>query len=321
MVKRCANGHYYDGDRFPECPYCGSKDTNESSGVTVSVGGVEKMFSEPAANGDDMKTITLGQSAEYMPQNNYIDDDDDATIPVAPPMMNQQPEQFQAQMPEQQAPDFVEESPVMENIPYEQPQYSQTEEFAVPMEQAVTMPLQQSQETQVFPAPPVPETPFVPEPVQPANTMQGSFSELVNNAMRNPARSDDTPTVSVYGSRMKSEPTVGWLIGISAPYLGECFELRTGKNFIGRGQDMDIVLASDTTVSRYRHAVVLYEPKARIFLAQPGDSRELFYINDKVVLNNQPLEAYDKLTIGETKLMFFPLCSSEFSWDDVEKDN
>lgn len=306
MVKRCTNGHYFDGDRFPTCPYCGSDDMNESSGVTVSLGGSGKTFQEANSGDDDMRTIKLEQAADYQTQANYIDDDD-ATIPIAPPSMVQQPAQPPVQLPEQPVQSFEENAFANANVPSETPDYAPQAEFAPPAEQPV--PQQQAQ--------------FMPSPVPtvPMNNMQGGLGELVSNAMKNPTQVEDSPTVSIYGSRMKSEPTVGWLIGLSGPYLGECFELRTGKNFIGRGQDMDVVLAADNTVSRYRHAVVLYEPKARIFLAQPGESRELFYINDNVVLNNQPLEAYDRLTIGDTKLMFFPLCSSEFSWDDVQKDD
>ena len=83
---------------------------------------------------------------------------------------------------------------------------------------------------------------------------------------------------------------------------------------------MDIVLASDKTVSRKRHAIVLYDPHSRIFVAQPGESRELFYINDKVVLRNEQLNIYDKLLIGKTELVFFPLCGEKFAWEDVKED-
>lgn len=81
---------------------------------------------------------------------------------------------------------------------------------------------------------------------------------------------------------------------------------------------MDIVI-SDSSVSREKHAVILYEPKKREFLAQPGESRELFYLNNEVVLNFEKLKAYDVIQVGNTKLMFMPFCSETFCWDDLEK--
>ena len=82
---------------------------------------------------------------------------------------------------------------------------------------------------------------------------------------------------------------------------------------------MDVALTGDNSVSRERHAIVIYEPKARIFIAQPGDSRELFYLNDEVVLNNEKLKNYDVLTVGNLKLMLVACCGEHFSWDDVKK--
>ena len=83
---------------------------------------------------------------------------------------------------------------------------------------------------------------------------------------------------------------------------------------------MDVCLSGDLSVSRERHAIVIYEPKTRIFIAQTGDSHELFYLNDKVVLNNEALSAYDVLTVGNEKLIFIPLCGDKFCWEDTKKE-
>lgn len=130
---------------------------------------------------------------------------------------------------------------------------------------------------------------------------------------------DDARTVGVYQKIIGVEPVVGWLVCIEGEYFGESFNLRSGKNFIGRASDMDIVLGLDKSVSRNRHACVVYEPRSRVFIAQPGESRELFYLNDEVVLNNVKMSSNDVLLIGETKLMLIPCCSEKFSWDDVTK--
>ena len=54
--------------------------------------------------------------------------------------------------------------------------------------------------------------------------------------------------------------------------------------------------------------------RSNVYLAQPGSSKELFYVNDKLVLNPIELKAMDQLSIGDTKLMFVPLCSEKFHW-------
>ena len=107
-----------------------------------------------------------------------------------------------------------------------------------------------------------------------------------------------------------------WLVEITGEEAGTSFELRTGKNFIGRGEKMDVVLKGDKSVSRERHAIILYEPKLRQFMVQPGESRELFYLNGNVVLNTEIVKAYDRINIGATELMFVPFCGENFSWDD-----
>lgn len=129
---------------------------------------------------------------------------------------------------------------------------------------------------------------------------------------------EDDKTVSYYGGSMQTEPVVGWLVCVAGECLGKAFELKNGKNFVGRASNMDIILEGDSNVSRERHAIVTYEPTGRLFVAQPGESRELFYVNDQVVLMNKELKDRDILLIGKTKLMFIPLCGPDFAWEDVK---
>lgn len=153
-----------------------------------------------------------------------------------------------------------------------------------------------------------------------------NFQDILNQAQpqantKHSVLSDDNVTVGIYTKSSKgTEPVVGWLVCVAGELWGECFKLKSGKNFIGRGNDMDVVLSKDMSVSRNKHAVIIYEPRSRVFYAQPGESHELFYLNDKVVLNNEELKPNDVLMIGETRVIFIPLCSKEFSWDDYKKE-
>ena len=135
--------------------------------------------------------------------------------------------------------------------------------------------------------------------------------------------SDDQKTVGIFqhgiSGNKGTQPVVGWLVGIEGECIGQSFQLREGKNFVGRGEDMDVVIRGDMAVARKRHACVIFEPRAGIFYAQPGESHELFYLNDNVVLNSEILKSHDVITLGETSLMFIPLCGPDFSWDTYKK--
>lgn len=156
-----------------------------------------------------------------------------------------------------------------------------------------------------------------PQPAPQSKVKPVSLMDAVNVAAApsSPVMDEDK-TVSYYGGSIGTEPVVGWLVCVEGEMLGKAFELKNGKNFIGRSAAMDVVLEGDPNVSRERHAIVTYEPKGRVFIAQPGDSRELFYMNDQVVLMNAEMHDRDVLSIGKTKLMFVPLCGPDFAWDD-----
>lgn len=161
-------------------------------------------------------------------------------------------------------------------------------------------------------------------PLEPARTDFIATSAAMGSRMPTPftgTPSDDAVTVGIFQKMIGVEPVVGWLVCVKGEYFGESFKLRNGKNFIGRASDMDVILGMDKSVSRNRHACVIYEPKSRIFIAQPGESKELFYLNEDVVLNNMKMKANDVLQIGETRLMLVPCCNENFSWDDLVKES
>jgi hypothetical protein len=152
----------------------------------------------------------------------------------------------------------------------------------------------------------------------PVESLQG----LVNSAIANepPASKDDQKTEGYFSKRMGVEPVVGWLVCIEGAHFGEDFRLKAGRNFIGRSSSMDVFLSGDGTVSRDRHAIILYEPRHNEYVIQPGDSKELFYLNDEVVLMPKTIKRNDILQIGETKLIFIPCCDENFNWNQIKKD-
>lgn len=112
-------------------------------------------------------------------------------------------------------------------------------------------------------------------------------------------------------------PCVGWLIALGGNHFGTDFRLKAGKNYIGRSEKMDIALTKDSTVSREKHAIVVYEPREHMYIVQPGEASTLVYKNESVVLEPTRLEAYDVINVGNVNLLFIPLCNKEFNWSDI----
>ncbi len=121
-----------------------------------------------------------------------------------------------------------------------------------------------------------------------------------------------------YYDEVLSSPVVGWLVAIAGPHTGKDFRLCSGRNYIGRGADMDIVLADDPMVSRQKHAIVVFDPVSQRTLCQAGESRELFYRNGEVVTDTVTLTRGDIITIGKTQLMFVSFCGDLHTWNTEE---
>ena len=133
---------------------------------------------------------------------------------------------------------------------------------------------------------------------------------------------EDKKTVGIFKKQIgaNKQPVVGWLVCIKGGNCGEDFKLVAGRNFVGRDRSMHVCLSEDESVSRVKHAIVVYEPKKNVFLVQPGESEELFYLGDEVIISAMQLKANDILLIGESELLFVPCCTDKFTWDKEEED-
>jgi len=128
-------------------------------------------------------------------------------------------------------------------------------------------------------------------------------------------RREPGETVGHYRKKIGIDPVVGWLVCVKGPDRGRDFRIRSEKNFIGRGEAMDVCLASDDRISRENHAAVSYDPKKSAFRLHPGEGRGLVYLNDEEVSSSTILQSHDCIELGETTLLFVPLCGEAFRWD------
>jgi hypothetical protein len=126
-------------------------------------------------------------------------------------------------------------------------------------------------------------------------------------------------TRGIYKQKMGVDPVAGWLVAISGPEIGLDYRITAERNFIGRAENMDIRIVGDETISRENHASVSYSPKNHTFRLYSGESKGLVYLNDEEVLTPELLKPFDVIEMGQTRLMFVPLCGEKFHWDKLNQ--
>lgn len=119
-----------------------------------------------------------------------------------------------------------------------------------------------------------------------------------------------------------NDPPVGWLVIVDGPGKGSVATLGIGRNPIGREPGQRICLNhGDTTISREKHAVIIYDPVNRRFHIAPGEGFNLTYVEDEPVMAPRELEPLTHVKMGNTILRFVPFCGDAFSWDDESEND
>lgn len=266
-LSRCANGHFFDKEKYAVCPHC-SDVTSDESLTTV--------FTEDTPGMENPVGQDIFGATPVFPAADL--EADQITAALYPPTVDS---------------------------------------MTVPLEQPVSpMSFDEKEDDDdhtvgFFDNDLFGVSPQQPKAVSQASCMQAADSTAQSAAdPRMQSRTVEKPLNKV------STPCVGWLIALNGEHVGTDFRLKVGKNFIGRNAQMDIALTDDKSVSREKHAIVVYEPKAHLYLMQPGESSSLVYKNDELVLSPVNIAAYDRITVGEVDLLFMPLCGEEFNWSD-----
>lgn len=126
---------------------------------------------------------------------------------------------------------------------------------------------------------------------------------------------EENKTVSVFRKSRNIEPVVGWFACVDGPDRGKSYELFAKINAVGRSTENDVVIAGDATISRKSHIRVAYDPKHNDFRLIPDESTNNVYLNDEAIYTPRPLTAFDLIELGQTKLVFVPLCGESFRWN------
>lgn len=132
---------------------------------------------------------------------------------------------------------------------------------------------------------------------------------------------DNQKTIGFWGTEIAVEPVVGWLVCIEGENIGEDYKLKSGSNYIGRGNEFDVNLSKDKAVNRDKQGEIVYDPMSRKFHVLKGSGSKLYYLNDDPVYSPMEIQRNDTLKVGKSRLMFFPCCDDNFSWklDETEE--
>lgn len=111
------------------------------------------------------------------------------------------------------------------------------------------------------------------------------------------------------------EPVVGWLVIVAGPGLGRSVEIASGANWIGAAADQSIRLPfGDPKIAAARHALIVFDPRSQRYFLQVGDSADLVYLDDQLLLAPVELHGGESILLGRTRLRFVALCGPDFSW-------
>ena len=116
------------------------------------------------------------------------------------------------------------------------------------------------------------------------------------------------------------DPVVGWLVCVEGPDKGRDFRLHGERNWVGRSPLMEVCVPNDMTISRERHAAVLFDPKRAQFWLTPGQGSGLVHVNGEMVAGPQQIHAEDVLEMGQSKLVLIAFCGERRSWEKTPEN-
>ena len=112
-------------------------------------------------------------------------------------------------------------------------------------------------------------------------------------------------------------PATGWLVCIEGATKGTDYRIYQGYTYIGRDPAQNQVAIPDDHVSSVPSARILYEENSRQFyINETNGARNPVYLNDKLFDGRVQLNPYDIIKMGNTRLLFVPLCTEKFAWEE-----
>ena len=112
-------------------------------------------------------------------------------------------------------------------------------------------------------------------------------------------------------------PATGWLVCINGATRGTDYRIYQGYTYIGRDPAQNQIAIPDDHVSSVPSARILYEETSRkFFINETNGARNPVYLNDELFDGRVELHPYDIIKLGNTRLLFVPLCTEKFAWEE-----
>ena len=112
-------------------------------------------------------------------------------------------------------------------------------------------------------------------------------------------------------------PATGWLVCINGMTKGTDYKIYQGYSYIGRDPAQNQVAIPDDHISSVPSARILYENAERKFyINETNGARNPVYLNEKLFDGRVELKPYDIIRLGNTRLLFVPLCTDKFAWEE-----
>lgn len=285
-VTKCQNGHYFDKNKHQVCPHCGAE--------IFTVAEPEKKKSGKGLFKKKVKEDKNNQEISMKTQNNQILIED---VPVTD----------------------TSKAVIIEDIPTEGDfrNINIGTEDDIPTEGAFDNGNNVEQEHSNKDA-------KEDEDMEDQNQNNTSLSGQIKKVTAD----NDTKTIGMFAVKgnktnvntFSGEPVVGWLVCLKGKNFGNEFRIVAGKNSIGRNNTNEISLIGEDSVSREKHAQIIYEPRKKEFFIKPGESSGLTYLNDDSIFETTKLKNNDILEFGDTKFLLVCLCGENFDWKNyIEK--
>jgi hypothetical protein len=109
-----------------------------------------------------------------------------------------------------------------------------------------------------------------------------------------------------------ARPVVGWIVCTDGPDRGRDYRIHAEKNFIGRDASMDVSLSHDESVSRDRHAILVFDPKKKNYWLYPGESQGLVYLKEELVNSPVQVGPYEEIEVGASTLVLVPFDTEKY---------
>ena len=130
----------------------------------------------------------------------------------------------------------------------------------------------------------------------------------------------DETTFTDFGSVGETMPAEGGEAGgfdSTLPADGTDYRLYEGYSYIGRDPAKNQVAIPDDHISSVPSARILYDTGSRkFFINECNGARNPVYLNGDLFDGRVELKPYDMIKMGNTRLLFVPLCTEKVSWEE-----